>query len=366
VGVGRTPSHCDPTCAARLDSLVGWFKAFHDSLAHMDSQDVVMRSGYEVMSADTSDIQTVVRELRGVLDTLQKRVDRLHAGAPFQTGANGIDARAGDLWNVVQHYESADPARVTVATIRDRVPDLRRWASWRDTMQVRDTLALLVLRGTQSQLTKLSTQRFEVGDYDFPTTVDVRVQRAPLGTFNYGVVVGQGVAPQPGQTPAEDSFAAGWRTVANPRLHFGERRRIGLSGALVYAMGSDVQSYGIAYTRGDSARIAVTGREPAWAPLLTLTVRLIGFNLGFLGGGAINAHLGMTPSVTPHQTYFFGAGIAAADERVGLVVGVLSLPVKELVAGFNVGDALTTAQKAAPTQDGRQTRWAIGFNLRPF
>ncbi|HTX66986.1 MAG TPA: hypothetical protein VMD31_14540, partial [Opitutaceae bacterium] len=142
---------------------------------------------------------------------------------------------------------------------------------------------------------------------------------------------------------------------------FGQRRRIGLGGALV--LGPETTTYAIATT--DTTRVAIGRREQAFTPLLTLTTRLYGFD--WLGmGWALNLHLGVTPNVTTRQTYFAGIGIAFADERIGIMVGYLSLPIQNLIAPDSVGTVVKTGQTSAPTQDGRLTRLAVGVNLRPF
>jgi hypothetical protein len=100
-------------------------------------------------------------------------------------------------------------------------------------------------------------------------------------------------------------------------------------------------------------------------PLLTLTARVLTFD--WLGmGWAVNLHVGVSPSVTTRQTYFGGVGFAFADERIGLMVGLLSLPDQELQSSFHLGDKLNTSQTSAPTREGRDWRLAVGLNLRPF
>ena len=363
----RKPPCCRQTCIDRLDRLVSGFMALNGALAQLDSHDVAIRRDYAVMASESSSTATVVAALQRVVDTLTRRADRLHQGATYVADATGIRDSANALWSVVGSCGASEPVRATVALIQHAAESLAKWAAWRDTVQVRDTVALAALRGDQMQLTKLSTNTFEVGDYDDPTTVDIRVQRLPPGTFNAGVLVGQGGAAAPAPGPADTTFAAGWRTVASPRLHFGQRRRIGLSGALVFAIGPETQSYGIVYQGpGDSATIMVTRSEHTLVPLLTLTARMAAFDLRFLGTGAFDLHLGVTPSVTPRPTYFGGVGLAFADERIGLVAGLLILPVQELATGFSVRDTLAAKQTSAPVRDGRVVRWAFGVNLRPF
>ena len=81
---------------------------------------------------------------------------------------------------------------------------------------------------------------------------------------------------------------------------------------------------------------------------------------------AVNGHVGVSPSTTTRQTYFLGLGFAFADERMGIMIGALSLPVQRLQPGFKIGDRLNPNQTSAPTQDGRDWRLGVGLNLRPF
>jgi len=377
--LSRIPaSGCNVDCEAAR-SLVRRFSAFLDTLSSLEAQDADLLARYQTVTSERADSAEVMTALGQLVEIVRGRVDTLHRRGAYLPTATGISAKADELWGKLGcDHAGADTVCMALGTVTGQKAGLALRAAWRDTLQSREERTLPTLLAAQLMAAQLFVQVMEVGDYDYPTTVDILVQRRPLVPLDLtgvtGVLTGAstaaagpkdsagGNAPANGGAAQPDTgFAGGWRTVANPRLSFGERRRIGLGGALV--LGPETTTYAIATT--DTTRVAIGRREQALMPLLTLTTRLCGFD--WLGmGWALNLHLGVTPNVTTRQTYFAGIGIAFADERIGIMVGYLSLPIQNLIAPDTVGTVVKTGQTSAPTQDGRLTRLAVGVNLRPF
>jgi hypothetical protein len=362
------PDRRDANCTA-VANVVEQFKALRETLRDLASEDGNVRLFLETVTSERSDSGSVMAALERVEAVLQQRVDQLHHGTYLQV-ATAVTSKADSLWNRLDPSWACEAsARMDLEAIRAQASGISSWALWRDSLQSFAEKDLPALRTAKAQASKLFVHVFEVGDYDYPTTVDIATQRQPLGPLNFAAVSSQigeatGSGPAPQTQPVADSS---WRTIANPRLSFGQRRRIGLSGALVLGIGPPTSTYGTVFR--DSAdtfrRIAYSRSERAWAPLLTLTARLWAFKCLDMVC-AVNLHVGVAPSVTIRQAYFGGVGFAFADERIGIMVGRLSLPVQELQSGFSVGQLLNASQTTAPTQEGRVERWAVGLNFRPF
>jgi hypothetical protein len=371
----RAPSDC-----AAASSVMEQLDTLESQLRSLDSQDVAILGHLVTVTSERSDSSAVMAALDAVIANLRERASRRHQRPPFRQRAAVITARAEAL---LPSLGNCPDVQTTLRAILDERQSLDIWAAWRDTLEGRTERNLPALETARTQAGKMFVHVLGVGDYDHPTTVDLTVARQPLGPLSFAARAGQlaegtaDVAPQtggdadkPDDPPgAPDGLAAGWRTIANPRLHFGERRRIGLSGALVFALGPTTSTYGTAFdtaTEETNTSIIEARRERTVAPLLTLTTRLRAFRCWWKMVCAVNLLFGVSPSVTPRQTYFGGLGFAFADERVGLIVGGLSLPVQELASTFDIGDKLSKNQNGAPTTEGRVWRLAVGFNLRPF
>jgi hypothetical protein len=383
-----TPAGCDQNCTdlrSEALRLVGRFAALQDTLLRLDSQDVFVRAQFQTLTSERSDSSTVMAALGSVIRVLQERVDRRHHYRSFLQEATNITSQVEPLGKRLESCPCAASARTLLDLVNAQKDNVQVWARWRDTLQAQAEKDLPALSAANSQASGMFVHVFEVGDYDYPTTVDIAIQRQPLGALNLAALMARigaaagGELPQTvsadgsgnpaGQAPDTAGFGAGWRTIANPRLAFGERRRIGLGGALVLVIGPQTKEYGTGFTPTTDSTITETRREPVMKPLLTLTTRLRAFHCPrkrVKMECAFNLHMGVSPSVTTRQTYFLGFGFAFADERMGLMAGALSLPVQVLQSGFSSGDKLPPRQTSAPTQDGRVWRLAVGLNLRPF
>ena len=367
---------CSGTACVYIDSAVFALRQYDsllDTLRIMDEQDVGIRFQYQTIRSERATQDSVMADIRAVVGVLQARASSLHHGLAVRQRATDIVARVAYLR---PRLEPCGPTGVCAAldAIKAQQAGLMTWTGWRDSMLARDEQVLPALDAAVAQAGVLFTQVFEVGDYDYPTTVDIQVLRQPLGPLNFAYLAGQlpeatgGPVPKTSSPPtpsADTGFAGGWRSVGAPRLHFGQRRRIGLSGALVFAIGPETNTYGTAKLDTTGTSITVSRHEHQWVPLLTLTARAVGFDV-FRVGCSLNFIAGVTPSVTTRQTYFFGGGLAVADERIAIIVGWLSLPTQDLVPPSKVGDYLVTGQAVAPTQETRVGRLAVGLNLRPF
>jgi len=380
----RSPPSCpsaDPAVIETAQRVAGRFAALVDTLRTLEAQDDTVRERLRAVTSERSVKDSVMRALGSALRILARTESR-HGGLPYHVLAAALVSDAENLARLLSACPSLHQALSAIVAQRDGVDARTRW---RDTLEARLEQQLPALRLAESQAAKLFDHVFAVGDYDQPTTVDIQVQRQPLGPLDFvtavhpiarGTGTGARLAAENADSAGGDStpapgspggFEAGWRTIADVRLAFGDRRRIGLSGALAIALGPPTSTYGTVYAAVTDTltSIAVSRHERAVTPLLTLTTRVVRFQcLGM--GCAFNLLLGVTPSVTPRQTYFGGIGLAFADERIGLMAGGLSLPVQELAEGFSPGDRLNTEQTSAPTRDARVWRWAVGVNLRPF
>ena len=365
------PSECNADCRAAR-SVIRQFAAFQDTLAEDEARDVEVRARYQTITSERADADAVMAALGQLVEIVNGRVRAAHQRGAYVPTAKGISATADSLWGKLGCDRVADTVCQALGTVTGQKTGLALRATWRDSLESREEKAQPTLLAAQAMAGQLFVQLLAVGDYDYPTTVDILVQRRPIVPLDLAGLTGglTGATTSPpnakdsaggGSAASDTGFAAGWRTIANPRLSFGERRRIGLGGALV--LGPETTTYAIATT--DTTRVAIGRREQAFTPLLTLTTRL--YSLDCLGmGWALNLHLGVTPSVTTRQTYFAGIGIAFADERIGFMVGYLSLPTQNLIAPDSVGTVVKTGQTTAPTQEGRLGRLAVGVNLRPF
>jgi hypothetical protein len=367
-------AQCDPACAdaqAAARSVVRQFAALEDTLRGLDRQDTVIHSLFRTVTSERSEADSVMAALGSVIEILRQRAYQLHHVRAFSQMAASIASQADALKKRLEPCACAASARAALDTVILRGDDIKVAAGWGDTLLARAGRALPALEVASLQAREMFVHVFEIGDYDYPTTVDIRIQRQPLGPLNFAARPGQETAALTGGTPtgtgtADTTVEAGWRTVANPRLSFGQRRRIGLGGALVLGIGPRTNTFGAAYTETTDSisRITITRRERVWTPLLTLTARLWAVNC-FDMVCSFNLHMGIAPSVTTRQTYFGGAGFAFADERVGIMVGLLSVPVQMLGSG-SPGDKLNRLQASPVTREGRVERWAVGLNLRPF
>jgi hypothetical protein len=181
----------------------------------------------------------------------------------------------------------------------------------------------------------------QFGDYEYPTTLELRVQQSPAGPDTV------------------------WRTIANPRLNFGGRRRFALGAGL---FGSRIGTADFSAVKrfqspGDTIAVNVIVETQRTAtqvgPALALSARIMELPWSVPDG----VHLVVASAARTEQNkltldFFVGAGLSGMDERAFVVAGWASGQERTLAGGFQEGERLPNTQTVVPTHTSR--RGALG------
>lgn len=243
------------------------------------------------------------------------------------------------------------------------VGDAGRWAA--DTAIYRGALSRIAqhdtaVRAIIASLTKVRsspeamTVRYSFGPFADPHTVDVLVQRSLVG---------------------QDTV---WRTIANPRLMFGPRRRFAIGiGGMVHKVASATYGTRLRFRREaaeqpedtTSERVVVQTEaiERQVVPMATLTMRAIPLPFVLLDG--IHLFTGVasrSPGGSLTFDYVLGAALSGADERIMLGLGVVSAEQQRLADGVVLNQRLPASQTDAPIRKVRVGKPALVLVFRLF
>lgn len=184
------------------------------------------------------------------------------------------------------------------------------------------------------------------GDYDDPTIVTVKLQRASL-------------------------VDTAWATISSDRLVFGQRHRFSL-GVGVLGSGLHRKSYTVVERRqnpasdhpADTIIHVISLDEDISArlvPMLSLSAKV--FSRGGVSG---QLTLGTVPGADDHVfDYFLGAGTGLADDRIILSIGWVSGQTREL-ENASVGDRVPADQNHPPTTKKPKNAFGASLALRVF
>jgi hypothetical protein len=221
---GLLTPRCDGSCAGierAARTVVERYYALQDTLHALDTTDVRVRSQLLTVTSEQSDSKSVMAALDSVIHVLQDRVDRLHSGQTYLQAAAAITSDAVAQRPRLDACPCAESVRIALDSIiaQQRILSIR--ASWRDTLQTHAQKDLPALTVAKSQASKIFVHVFEVGDYDYPTTVDIAIQRQPLGPLSFAALVGQVGETTGSGTPAVTPPAPPLRPTSS---HRAERR----------------------------------------------------------------------------------------------------------------------------------------------